>query len=75
LQLQDYPHLLSVWTALLLNWLASYGLQSICTRLPFAQLDFSSKFGFYSHNFRSRNAKKPIKGSNDLKYSLVSSKT
>ena len=33
------------------------------------------KFVFLSHNFRSKNAKKLIKGSNDLNYSLVSSKT
>jgi len=33
------------------------------------------KFGFLSLNFRSRNAKKLIKGPNDLNYSLVSNKT
>jgi len=75
LKLQDFSHLLSVWTALLLNWLASYGLQPIWPRSPFAWHDFSSKFRFQSHNFRSRNGKKPIIGSNDLNYSLVSNKT
>jgi len=39
------------------------------------ELIFLSKFGFLSHNFRSRNAKNLIKGSNDLYYSLVSNET
>jgi len=46
LKLQDFPHLLSVLTALLLNWLATFSLQPTWPRLPFARLDFSSKFGF-----------------------------
>jgi len=46
LKQQDVPHLLSVWTAFLLNCLASYGLQPIWPRLLFARLNFSSKFGF-----------------------------
>ena len=77
LKQQDFPHLFSVWTALLLNWLASYGLRPIWLKLPFARLHFSLKWGFYSRtiNFRSRNAKKSIMGSNDLNYSLVSNKT
>jgi len=44
-------------------------------KVTFTGLDFSSKFRFLNHNFRSRNAKKLIKGSNDLNYSLVSNKT
>jgi len=42
--------------------------------LPFVGIDFLPKFGFLSHNFGSRNAIKPNKGSKDLNYSLISNK-
>ena len=46
LKLQDFQHMLSVWTALLLNWLGSYGLQPIWPRLPFARFNFHENLGF-----------------------------
>ena len=36
---------------------------------------FLSKFGFWRYNFRSRNARNPIKGTADSNYGLVSNKT
>jgi len=36
---------------------------------------FLSKFGFLSHNFGSRYARKPFKGSKNSDHSLVSNKT
>jgi len=57
------------------NWLVTYGLQPMWPRSPFVGSDFLLKFWFWSHNFRSRNANEPIKGSNDMNYSLVSNKT
>jgi len=48
---------------------SQYGQGYLLPNLIFHQ------FGFQSHNFRSRNAKKAIMGSNDLNYSLVSNKT
>jgi len=36
---------------------------------------FLSKIGFLSHNFGFRYARKPIKGSKDADFSLVSKKT
>jgi len=36
--------------------------------------NFYLKFSFFSHNFRTRNARKLIKGSKDLDFNLVSIK-
>jgi len=44
-------------------------------KVVFAGLDFSAKLGYLSYNFGSRNARKPIKGSEDSNYTLISNTT